>query len=199
MRKNKCQAGDELHNSRKMRIWIIKCGLVVALVWLVAFLVAEALIPQNTAGYFMIKTSYLVTCATIEIAFFWIASIHTHYHDEPPSFGLTALLSICLGFLYALLLDNWLKELCGVQQFLGHHAMDWSALPNWLVIFCLACVFSMAALTVCTQIGYRRDKRDCRIYNETMLSEQEKPLSFLEYCQIKDPKPEPSSTAKKKP
>ncbi len=199
MRKNKCQAGDELHNSRKMRIWIIKCGLVVTAVWVVAFLVAEALTPQNTAGYFMIETSYLVTCVIIEIAFFWIASIHTHYYDEPPSFGLTALLGICLGFLYALLLDNWFKELYGVQQFLGHHAIDWSALPNWLVIFCLACVFSMTALTVCTQIGYRRDKRDCKIHNETMLSEQEKPLSFLEYCQIKDPKPEPSSTPKKKP
>lgn len=200
MRKNKCQAEDGLHNSRKMRACIINCELAVIIIaWPVILLATSGLTQQNTAKYFMVETSYLVICAIFEITFVWTESIHAHYDNDPPSFGLTVLFGLFLGFLNTWLLDSWLKELCRVQQFFGHHAIDWSALPHWLMIFCLAYAFSMAALTVYTQIGYRRDKCDCKIYNKTMLSEQEKPLSFLEYCQIKDPKPEPSSTAKKKP
>lgn len=167
--------GASLRNDTKTRQWLAKFQASWNLGWFMV-LVAYCIFAHGTV-YSTVPTAVFATVVLYELCFLGTKHIGAYYGDRGLSFGL----GLFVGVADSLLVATWFATMTqSGQKFTV-------AFPNRLVALAAAYAFGMLATTACMLLGYRRDCQAWQAYNDTMLSETEEPLAFLEYCTMVDP------------
>lgn len=167
--------GASLRNDIKTRQWLAKFQASWNVGWFMV-LAAYYIFAHDTA-YPTVAIATFATVVLYEVCFLGTRHVGAYYGDR----GLSFSLGLFVGVADSLLVMSCFMAMIQPGQ------MFVVVFSKRLVVLTAAYAFGMLATTACVLLGYHHDCQAWQAYNDTMLSESEKPLTFLEYCAMFDP------------